>query len=99
METPSLPVLCRSVRAKYRRLAGSSARAFVLPVSCCPERKSTGFPVEVLNAHPVEFALISHSGIAHQNDDVTKEIVRFLSPLATESRREQFPFRVNIESE
>ncbi len=57
------------------------------------------FPVEILDAHPVEFALISHSGIAHQNNDVTKEIVSFLSPLATKGRREQFLFRVIIESQ
>jgi hypothetical protein len=43
------------------------------------------FPFEVLNAHSVEFALISHSRIAHQDDDVTKEIARSLSPLATGS--------------
>jgi hypothetical protein len=31
-------------------------------------------PIEILNTHPVEFTLISHPGIAHQYDDVTKEV-------------------------
>jgi len=34
------------------------------------------FPVEIFNTNSVEFVLISHPGIAHQDDDVAKEILR-----------------------
>ena len=56
-------------------------------------------PVQIFNPHPVEFALISHPGIAHQDNDVTKEVPRPFSPLATVSRSQQFSFCLNIESE
>jgi hypothetical protein len=62
-------------------------------------KDQTIFPVEILNAHPVEFALISHSGIAHHDDDVAKEIACSLSPLAKCCSRKQFSFRGIIESE
>jgi len=55
-------------------------------------------PIEILNAHPVEFALISHSGIAHQDDDVTKEFVRSLSPFAASRCSQPFSFRVIIQT-
>ena len=59
----------------------------------------TIFPVEILNPHPVEFALISHSRIAHQDDHVAKEIARSLSPTTVGSCSEQLGFGGIIESE
>src|SRR5438128_11707167 len=35
-------------------------------------KNQTIFPVEILNPHLVEFALISHSGIAHEKGDAPK---------------------------
>jgi hypothetical protein len=31
-------------------------------------------PIETLDAHAVEFTLVSHSGIAHQDDDVAEKL-------------------------
>jgi len=56
-------------------------------------------PIEILNAHLVEFALISHSGIAHQDDNVAKEVGCSLSPLAISGRSKQYSFGGIIESE
>src|SRR5437870_10086394 len=39
-------------------------------------------PVDVLNAHPVEFASISHSGIAHHYDDVLERLLGYRQELA-----------------
>ena len=36
-------------------------------------------PIEILDAHPVEFTLISHSRIAHQDDNVTTRRTRIAS--------------------
>src|SRR5262245_38828296 len=51
------------------------------------------FPIEILDAHAVEFSLVSHSRIAHQDDDVTEKFTRSLAPLASRGARYEFPFR------
>src|SRR5215813_3211163 len=55
-------------------------------------KNHTTFPIEILDAHAVEFPLVSHSRIAHQDDDVTKKLMRSLPPLAGQSSREKFLF-------
>jgi len=56
-------------------------------------------PVQIFNPHPVEFTLISHPSVTHQDDDLTKEAPRPLSPIATVGCCEQLPFCVIIQSE
>ena len=56
-------------------------------------------PVQIFNPHPVEFALVSHAGVAHQDNDVTKEAPRPRSPHASVSCSEQFSFCLTIQSE
>jgi len=53
-------------------------------------------PIEILDAHAVEFPLISHSGIAHQDHDIAEEFKGSLPPRASLSSFEQSPFRFII---
>src|SRR5215469_1211077 len=57
----------------------------------------TVFPIEILDAHAIELPLVSHSRIAHQDDDVTKKLTRSLAPVAGQSSREKFVFRFIVE--
>jgi hypothetical protein len=56
-------------------------------------------PVEILDAHPKQFSFISHSGIAHQNNDVAKELSCTRAPCAASTCREQFVLRDIIKSQ
>jgi hypothetical protein len=49
-------------------------------------------PIETLNAHPVEFTLVSHSRIPYQDDDVAEKLKGSPSPGAGLSSFEQLPF-------
>jgi hypothetical protein len=52
-------------------------------------------PIETLNAHPVEFTLVSHSRIVHQDDDVAEKLKGSPSPGVGLSSFEQLPFWVH----
>jgi len=49
-------------------------------------------PIEILDAHPIEFPLVSHARIAHQDDDVAEKLKGSPSPGADLSCLEQLPF-------
>src|SRR5262249_52493949 len=49
-------------------------------------------PIEILDAHAVEFTLVSHSRIAHQDHDVAEQLKGSPSPGAGLSSFEQLPF-------
>src|ERR1700690_1150454 len=51
-----------------------------------------GFPIEVLDAHPVKLSFVSHAGIAHQDEDVPKKMKAAFPPIAGSSARQQFLF-------
>ena len=53
-------------------------------------------PIQVLNAHPVKLSFISHSRIAHQDDDVPEKLKAAFPPVAGSSARQQFLFRFII---
>ncbi len=57
------------------------------------------FPLQVFDTHPVKFSLISHSGIAHQDDDIAEEVLCVLVPTAPSNCRQQLPFRFIIKPE
>ncbi len=44
------------------------------------------YPIQVFNVYPVEFALVSHSGIAHQDDNVAEERSAWLLPFDAVAR-------------
>ena len=49
-------------------------------------------PIEILDTHAVEFTLVSHSRIAHQDDDVAEKFKGLPSPGAGLSSFEQLLF-------
>jgi len=55
-------------------------------------------PIEILNAHPVEFTLISHSGIAHQDDDIAEKVEGSPPPGTRLSCFDLPPFRFTVKA-
>jgi hypothetical protein len=84
----SSSVRCDQIGTTDGRLDGQLfVFVHVLPEFCCPHEDHAIFPIEILDAHAVEFPLVSDPGIPHQDHDVTKEFMRSLTPLAGRSSR------------
>jgi len=82
METPHPSLLAPQharKRSLTRRLFGTSRRPCGLTVG---HENHAILPIEILDAHAVEFTLVSHSCIAHQDDDVAEKLKRPPSPSA-----------------
>jgi len=60
--------------------------------SYCRARNHSSFPIKILDAHSVEFTLVSHSRIAHQDDDIAEKLKGSPSPGAGLGSFEQLPF-------
>src|SRR5580658_6533139 len=58
-----------------------------------------GFPIQVLDAHPVKLSFVPHAGIAHQDDDVSEKLKTAFPPIAGSSARQQFLFRFIVKTE
>jgi hypothetical protein len=86
-ETPSSLPLCHTVHANApgrdaHRNKSSSFRSFAVR-----HEDHAILPIEIFDAHAVEFPLVSHPGIPHQDHDVTKEFTRSLTPVAGRGSR------------
>src|SRR5579864_4825444 len=55
-------------------------------------------PIQILDTHPEEFSFISHSCVAHQDHDVLEKETSSWAPVASQSSRYQFPFRVIVKT-
>jgi len=58
-----------------------------------------GFPIQVLDAHPVKLSFVPHAGIAHQDDDVPEKLKAAFPPIAGSGARQQFLFRFIVKPE
>jgi hypothetical protein len=58
-----------------------------------------GFPIQVLDAHPVKLSFVPHAGIAHQDDDFPEELKAAFPPIAGSGARQEFLFRFIVKSE
>src|ERR1700692_2834018 len=58
-----------------------------------------GFPIQLLDAHPVKLSFVPHAGIAHQDDDVSEKLKAAFPPIAGSSARQQFLFRFIVKPE
>jgi hypothetical protein len=58
-----------------------------------------GFPIQVLDAHPVKLSFVPHAGIAHQDDDVWEKLKAAFPPIASSSAGQQFLFGFIVKPE
>jgi len=72
-EKPILHSPFRSGWPESRKPAGSLVRAFGPPEFAVGYKNHAVLPVEILDPHPKELSFVPHSGVAHQDNDVSEE--------------------------
>ena len=91
MGKPRIKPAARARSTSYARIAHRDHSSPIDSLAVWHEDHSI-LPAQVFDTHLVEFSLIPHSGVTHQDDNIAEKVTSSWSPLAIGSSHNQFFF-------